>query len=112
MPWTEEEQLRYLCRLPWTIIAETTPEGDHLLRANEVPAAVGRGQTSDALLADFWRALRETLAVYLRSGGEFPLPATVRDLPWQDRCSGPPDTTTFSTATINILRIVPAPGGE
>ena len=112
MPWTEEAQLRYLCLLPWTIVSETAPEGGHRLRVNELPGAVGRGDTPEAREADLCYALCATLSAYLRAGLDIPHPAVVRSLPWQKGSSSVAENTTFSTATLNILRIVPVPAGE
>ena len=80
--WPEEEKLRHLLALPWTIIPETTPEGDRLLRVQELPAAVGCGSTDEELEADFWDSLTATLSAYLHFGDPIPLPAGVTSLPW------------------------------
>ncbi|MDP9201739.1 MAG: hypothetical protein M3P26_07380 [Gemmatimonadota bacterium] len=84
MAWTLEQKLSYLLLQPWTIIPDLTPEGDKLLRVQELPAAVGTGENDEALTADFWESLRSTLEAYLQMGARPPLPATgVKVLPWE-----------------------------
>lgn len=68
-------QLEHLIRLPWTIVKETTPEGDHLLRVAEIPSAVGSGATSEEMEADLWESLKESLRAYLHFGDPIPMPA-------------------------------------
>jgi predicted RNase H-like HicB family nuclease len=68
-------QLEQLLRLPWTIVKEITPEGDHLLRVAEIPSAVGSGATSEEMEADLWESLRESLRAYLHFGDPIPMPA-------------------------------------
>jgi hypothetical protein len=80
--WTKDQKLEYLLRLPWTIIPDSTPEGDHLLRVVELPAAVGCGDDEESLVADFWESFRSTIEAYLEMGGNPPLPASVKGLPW------------------------------
>lgn len=75
--------MRYLVRLPWTIVPEMTPEGDRLLRVRELPAATGHGETDVELEADFWESLTETLRCYIHFGDRPPLPASVASLPWE-----------------------------
>ena len=69
-----DAELERLLRLPWTIISETSPEGDRLLRVLEIPSAVGTGHTDDELIADLWASLRESLRAYLEFGDEVPVP--------------------------------------
>ena len=77
MEWTSEEKLEQLLRLPWTIGAETTEEGDQLLRVLEIPSAVGTGSTPGELESDLWDSLRESLRAYLHFGDTIPLPVGV-----------------------------------
>ena len=74
MPHNSESELQRLLRLPWTIIRDITPEGDVVLRVKEIPSAVGSGDTQDALEADLWESLTESLRAYLHFGDEIPLP--------------------------------------
>jgi hypothetical protein len=82
MAWTQEQKLDYLLRLPWTIVPETTPEGDRLLRVRELRAAVGHGETDDELIHDFWESLRSTLLCYIHFNDPIPLPEGEEQLPW------------------------------
>jgi hypothetical protein len=68
-------QLEHLLRLPWTIVKEVTPEGDHLLRVAEIPSAVGSGASTEEMEADLWESLRESLRAYLHFGDPIPVPA-------------------------------------
>jgi predicted RNase H-like HicB family nuclease len=66
--------LRRLLALPWTVVPETTPEGDRLLRVREVPSAVGHGETDEELERDLWESLTASLEAYLHFGDPVPLP--------------------------------------
>jgi len=79
--WTEERKLGYLLRLPWTFVAETTSEGDLVVRVAEVPAAVGTGATPEEIASDAWEALSDALRAHLHFGDPVPLPAG-SSLPW------------------------------
>ena len=57
-----EPELQRLRRLPWTILSETSPEGDLLLRVKEIPSAVGCGETEAAAIADLREAMYHPLA--------------------------------------------------
>lgn len=81
MGWTQEQQVQHLLRLPWTIVAETTPEGDRLLRVAEIPSAVGTGSTPQELEADLRESLRASLSAYLHFEDPVPLPKGAA-LPW------------------------------
>ncbi len=81
MAWTEELKLTYLMRLPWTIVAEKTPEGDSLLRVRELPSVVGCGTSPEELEKDFWESFESALRAYLHFGDLIPLPAEI-ELPW------------------------------
>jgi hypothetical protein len=83
MPWTDEQKLNYLMKLPWTIVPDTTPEGDRLLRVAELPSVVGCGATNDDLERDFWASLETALRSYLHFGDQLPLPAKRPVLPWE-----------------------------
>jgi hypothetical protein len=84
MSWTLEQRLAYLLRLPWRVVAETTPEGDQLLRCVEIPSAVGEGDTPKQREQDFWESMRASLESYLHFGDTLPLPEGVnRPLPWE-----------------------------
>ncbi len=75
MSWSEEKQIEHLLRLPWTIVRETTPEGDQILRVAEIPSAVGSGSTPQEIERDLWESLRESLRAYLHFKDPVPLPS-------------------------------------
>ena len=70
----ENAELERLLRLPWTILAEVTPEGDRILRVAEIPSAVGTGKTEAELVADLWESLTESLRAYVHFGDRVPTP--------------------------------------
>ena len=72
-----DPELQRLLRLPWTILSETSPEGDLLLRVKEIPSAVGCGETEAAAIADLWEALAESLRTHLHFGDPVPVPVGV-----------------------------------
>jgi len=74
MTAARDPQLEHLLRLPWTIVSELTPEGDHLLRVAEIPSAVGSGATPQEVEADLWESLRESLRAYLHYHDPVPMP--------------------------------------
>lgn len=61
--------------LPWTIVRETTPEGDHVLKIAELPSVVVSGDTDEELHAELSESLRESLRAYLHFGDSIPVPA-------------------------------------
>lgn len=75
MTEAHDSQLEHLLRLPWTIVKEVTPEGDHLLRVAEIPSAVGSGTTSEDMEADLWESLRESLRAYIHYNDPIPVPS-------------------------------------
>lgn len=70
-----------LLALPWTIVAETTPEGDRLLRVREIPSAIGHGETDDELTRDLRESLESSLRAYLHFGDPIPKPGTATSRP-------------------------------
>lgn len=84
MPWTTKQKIEAALRLPWTVVPETTPEGDRLLRVAELPAAVGCGATDNELADDFWESLEGTLLAYFEFGDPLPRPKEWRgSFPWE-----------------------------
>ena len=69
-----DAELRRLLYLPWTIVPETTPEGDRVLRVLEVPSAVGHGLSDKELEMDLWASLEESLRAFLHFGDPVPVP--------------------------------------
>lgn len=86
--WNEERKLEYFLRLPWTLVTETTPEGDRLVRVRELPGAVASGETDEELEADLWDAIRAALRSYLHFGDRVPVPAGVV-VPWDEEARSP-----------------------
>lgn len=82
MNWNTEAKLRYLIRLPWTILAETTEDGEKVLKVAEVPSAMGSGPTDEASIADLWDSLQSSLEAYLHFGDPVPTPEE-QALPWE-----------------------------
>lgn len=83
MPWTNDQKLAYLLRLPWTLTVENGDEpGEYLIRVQEIPSAVGHG-TRETVEEDLWEALRTALAARLHFGDPIPLPPSVDRLPWE-----------------------------
>lgn len=90
MEWSHEAKLEYLLRrVTWTVRAETTPEGDRILRCVEIPDAVGSGETDEEIEADFWESLRASLEAYLHFGERPPVTRNVV-LPWESGRQGIP----------------------
>lgn len=71
--------IQRLLHLPWTIVKETTPEGDALLRVKEIPSAVGCGESDDERIKDLWESLTESLRAYVHFGDPVPMPSGVSD---------------------------------
>ena len=94
MQWSQDQQLDYLLRLPWTVVPETTPEGDRVLRIAEIPSATGSGKTPSEIEADLWVSLRESLRAYLHFGDPVPLPEGAKP-PWVEAAHAAPPPTPF-----------------
>jgi len=82
MPWTTEQRIEALLRLPWTIQVDASPEGDQLLRVAELPSVVGSGADEQQREADLWVSLRASMEAYLHFGDPIPLPPGSA-LPWE-----------------------------
>ena len=86
MAWTEEQKVKHLVRLPWTVDVETGDEPNELIvSVREMPAAFGVGTADDkeGLARDFFDSLVATLRTYLHYGDAIPLPAGSEPLPWE-----------------------------
>lgn len=70
-----DREIQRLMRLPWTVTAEISPEGERLLRVREIPSAVGCGSTDEEAVADLWASLEASLRAYVHFGDVVPLPA-------------------------------------
>lgn len=82
MAFTTEDKLEFLLRLPWAVVCETSPEGDHLLRVDEIPSAVASGESAEGLERDFWKSLRSSLEALLHFGDPISTPLGI-GLPWE-----------------------------
>ena len=83
MPWTSEEKLESLLRLPWTIrSADADDPGERVYRVAELPGFVVVG-TPEELETSLWDALREFLASFLEHDDPIPLPSGIKRLPWE-----------------------------
>jgi hypothetical protein len=82
MSWDERRKLDYLLGLPWSIYAETTVDGERLLRVRELPSVMGSGDSDEEVEREFWDSLEATLQSYLHFGDELPLPLDAT-LPWK-----------------------------
>lgn len=76
-----DRQLDALMDLPWTIVRETTPEGDRILKIAELPSVVASGATDADMAADLSESLRESLRAYLHFGDPIPVPTGARSSP-------------------------------
>lgn len=101
MTWTENQQLEYLLKLPWTVVAETTSEGDRVLRIAEIPSATGSGDSPSQMERDLWESLRESLRAYLHYGDPIPVPAAASP-PWVDAAHKPAPPTPFVVRAMPI----------
>lgn len=97
--WTTDAQVMALMRLPWTVRVERDEcDGSLIARVDEVPDAIGTGDTEKGLAKDLWDALWASLEVRVVHGDVIPLPRGAR-LPWLD--SGPPTKSQRSVQLIS-----------
>jgi predicted RNase H-like HicB family nuclease len=73
-----DRQLDHLMSLPWTIVRETTPEGDRILKVAELPSVIASGETDEEMNVELAESLRESLRAYLHFGDPIPVPASTR----------------------------------
>ena len=82
MPWTREQQLSYLLRLPWTVAVERHEDGYWTAQVAEVPFVAATGVDERALGKDFFEALWSALDAMMEHGEILTLPQGVA-LPWE-----------------------------
>lgn len=70
----KNSELVRLLWLPWTILRDTTPEGDVILRVKEIPSVIGAGESDTERERDMWESLTESLFAYLHFGDTVPAP--------------------------------------
>lgn len=84
MPWTREQQLAALLRMPWTVTIERDNDDKCLIaRVAEIPSALATGASEKELSKNLWDSLRASLEVYIEYDDAIPLPPAVQRLPWQ-----------------------------
>ncbi|HEX6048122.1 MAG TPA: hypothetical protein VFZ21_02600 [Gemmatimonadaceae bacterium] len=85
MPWTLEQKLDALMRLPWSLSFTRSEHGNYLVaRVAEVADAMATGENDRAAAIALYESLRASLLVRLEHGDELPLPANTV-LPWLNR---------------------------
>lgn len=97
MPWTQEEKIEALLRLPWTVKTARTEDG-FVAEVAELPSALATGDTMKLLARDLWDSLKATLTSYLEFNDPIPLPAGV-SAPWEASESPAPRTVAVRRAT-------------
>lgn len=105
--WTDEEKLKVLLRLPWTILAEPGDDpGERVLRVEELPDVIAMGQTDEELEADFWESLEASMTCYLEEGVRPPMPARTAGLklPWEVTAEVPGVAVSVEAS---IVRLIP-----
>lgn len=83
MATVDEAAVQRLLGQPWTIVRDTTPDGDVVLRVKEIPSAVGSGDSDAERETDLRESLEASLRAYLHFGDAVPMPqgtAAVRSL--------------------------------
>jgi|ERR1043166_1013288 predicted RNase H-like HicB family nuclease len=81
MPWTSEQKVEALLRLPWTLSVEKDSSGDLVAYVREIPGVVATGSSMKALGIDLWQSLKATLECFLEFNDDIPLPPGA-SLPW------------------------------
>ena len=82
MPWTPQQKLAALMRLPWTVRTRRDSEDGYIIEIDEFPSVVAAGDTEKEVGRDLWEALEATLYAYLAHGDVIPLPPG-GVLPWE-----------------------------
>lgn len=82
-PWTTEQKIKSLLRLPWTITSEPSGDpGEFVARIRQMPDVVVIG-TREEIDAEFWNAFRASTEARLDFGDPIQLPDRARGLPWE-----------------------------
>jgi predicted RNase H-like HicB family nuclease len=83
MDWTDEQRLRALMRMPWTVRTERNEsDGYFVARVVELPSVIATGATEKDLARDLWESLEASLSCYLEFNDPIPLPKN-EVLPWE-----------------------------
>ena len=89
MPWTHDQKISGLMRLPWTVQVEAADDpGEIVVRISELPGMIVIG-TAAEVEKEFWPALKASLECCLQFGDEnsLPLPPSVSALPWNAKAA-------------------------
>jgi predicted RNase H-like HicB family nuclease len=89
MPWTNDQKVSALLRLPWTINVLRS-DGYFVSHVLEIPSALATADSADDLEDETWASLRASLEVYVENGDAVPLPSGVAALPWEVKPAAPP----------------------
>jgi predicted RNase H-like HicB family nuclease len=108
MPWTRQQQLRALLRLPWTIVPSKNESDGYLVaRIAELPDVLATGDDDRELMKDLFQSLEASLMVRLDHDDSIPLPAGSM-LPWEQS----PDPITTPPAKRLVLHSRPGPAWD
>jgi hypothetical protein len=101
MPWTAEQKLKALMRLPWTVSFDPSEFGSYIVaRITEIDDAMATGENERAAARALYESLRESLAVRLDHDDPIPLPPNVV-LPWVARPEPPMEPRVVTPALGN-----------
>ena len=82
MPWTREDQLAFLLRLPWTVSLSRDADGDQIAQVSEIPFLLATGTTEKELGKDLYDGLSTALNEMLEHGDPLTLPGGAKP-PWE-----------------------------
>lgn len=80
---SNDEKVRLLLQLPWTIRREDTADGP-VLRVAEFPDTIITGESDEELDQELWSGLRASIEARLYFGDAIPLPPGVKQYPWEE----------------------------
>ena len=82
MPWTQEDRVRYLVSLPWTVTLTNDTDCDLAARVSELPFLIATGRTEKETARDLFEGLWSALDAMMTHGDPVPLPRGTY-LPWE-----------------------------
>lgn len=82
MPWTPQQKMEALMRLPWTVRTDHDAEDGYVAKVDELPSVVATGDSEKELASDLWEALEAALYALLAHSDPIPLPPDCT-LPWE-----------------------------
>ncbi len=84
MPWTAEQKIDALMRLPWSVSTQKSAYGSYLTaRIAEVSDAIATAADERSLARELFASLRASLSCRIDYGDEIPLPEGFQ-LPWKE----------------------------